>query len=517
MPAPFGANRGTLPSRTVVWFLLGALVFLYLSLFILPTTPIYFAGDSSVYLLNAKRMLEGESIYRDFFQFTLPGTEVFYLTLFKLVGPRIWIPNATLIVLGLGLPALVMYVSRKVLAGWTAFLPALLFLTFAYWQWLDASHHWFSTVMVMGALAVVIERRNLGRLALAGMICGLATFFTQMKGLSGWLSLAIFLLWEHRHTPTTHRSLLVKEASLFTAYAVTLATASAYFIWNVGWQKFLDCTVEFGIRYYPTIWVNNLSAYTAGLLPLGHHWYTVLPTLAVFLFVHALFPLVFVLFFMRHRHQVSELPSETGDRVMLVSLVGLFLFLAVARAPAWTRLDTVSPPALILAVWLMRSWGKTAQAALGCLGLFALALAFAQFWSRQRERCLDLFPSGPQACLPQGRYEEYRWVFERTHPSEYFLEGAWPSFYFLLGLRDPASVPFLSNTDYTRPEQVADVVESLERHRVRFVLWSLRLDLHDPRDPAGGDHLGPLRAYLRAHYHVAKSFANGEWIWERNP
>ena len=108
-------------------------------------------------------------------------------------------------------------------------------------------------------------------------------------------------------------------------------------------------------------------------------------------------------------------------------------------------------------------------------------------------------------------------MFERTHPSEYFLEGDWPSLYFLLGLRDPASVPFLSNTDYTRPEQVADVVESLERHRVRFVLWSLRLDLHDPRDPAGGDHLGPLRAYLRAHYHVAKSFANGEWIWERNP
>ena len=160
MPAPFGANRGTLPSRTVVWFLLGALVFLYLSLFIPPSTPIYFAGDSSVYVLDAMRMLEGESIYRDFFQFTLPGTELFYLALFKLVGPRIWIPNVTLIVLGLGLTALIAYTSRKVLAGWVAFQPALLFLTFVYWQWLDPSHHWFSTLMVMGALAVVIERRN---------------------------------------------------------------------------------------------------------------------------------------------------------------------------------------------------------------------------------------------------------------------------------------------------------------------------------------------------------------------
>ena len=517
MPAPFGANRGTLPCRTVVWFLLGALVFLYLSLFILPTTPIYFAGDSSVYLLNAKRMLEGESIYRDFFQFTLPGTEVFYLTLFKLVGPRIWIPNVTLIVLGLGLTALIAYVSRKVLAGWTAFLPALLFLTFVYWQWLDPSHHWFSTLMVMGALAVVIERRTLPRLALAGAICGLAAFFTQMKGVTGWLGLAMFLLWERRHTQEKYGSLLVKELGLLTAFVVTLATASAYFIWNAGWERFLYCTLEFGIRYYPTNWSNNLSVYMTGLLPLGGHWYTMLRKLAAFLFLHSLFPLVFVLFFMRYRRRVSCQPSEPWDRLMLVSMVGLFLFIGVARAPAWTRLDAVSPPALILAVWLMKSWGKLGRAALGCLGLFALTLALVEPRSRQREACLYLPPPGPRACIRQGSYEEYRWVFDHTRPSEYFLEGHWPSFYFLLGLRNPASVPFLSNTNYTRPEQVRDVVDSLERHRVRFVLWTLVLELPDPRDAPGGDHLGPLRAYLRAHYHVAKTIAADEWIWERNP
>jgi hypothetical protein len=517
MSAAFSLMRETLRTRSTVWFLLAALAFLYLSLFIPPSTPIYSAGDSSVYLLNATRMFEGESIYRDFFQFTLPGTELFYLALFKLVGPRVWIPNVTLIVLGLGLTALIMYVSRRVLTGWIAFLPALLFLTFVYWQWLDPSHHWFSTLIVMGAVAVLIERRTLSRLALAGAICGLATFFTQMKGVTGWLGVAVFLLWEGRYTREKSGSLLVKELTLLTPFVVTLATASAYFIWNAGWQRFLYCTVEFGIRYYPRNWSNNLSVYVTGLWPLGAHWYTALRKLAVFLFLHALFPLVFVLFFMRCRRRVSGQPSEPWDRLMLVSIVGLFLFIGVARAPAWTRLDAVSPPALILAVWLMKSWGKLGQAALGCLGLFAMALALVEPRSRQREPCLYLPPPGPQACLRQGRYEEeYRWVFDRTRPSEYILEGNWPTFYFLLGLRNPAKVPFLSNTDYTRPEQVADVIESLERHRVCFVLWSLSLDLYDPRDPPGGDHLGPLRAYLRTHYHVAKTFADDEF-WERNP
>jgi len=32
-----------------------------------------------------------------------------------------------------------------------------------------------------------------------------------------------------------------------------------------------------------------------------------------------------------------------------------------------------------------------------------------------------------------------------------------------------------------------------------------------------GDHLGPLRAYLHAHYHVVKTFSDWDQIWERNP
>lgn len=49
----------------------------------------FLPGDVSVHLLNAARILDGETIYRDFFQFTLPGTELVYLALFKLTGPRL--------------------------------------------------------------------------------------------------------------------------------------------------------------------------------------------------------------------------------------------------------------------------------------------------------------------------------------------------------------------------------------------------------------------------------------------
>ena len=95
-----------LARRPVPWLLFGALVFLYLHLFILPHTAIWRGGDQTIQLLNAMRMREGQVIYRDFFHFLLPGTELVYLALFKIFGLWVWIPNVMLIVLGLGFLAI---------------------------------------------------------------------------------------------------------------------------------------------------------------------------------------------------------------------------------------------------------------------------------------------------------------------------------------------------------------------------------------------------------------------------
>ena len=58
------------PSNRVAWFLLGCLAFLYLNRFTLPDTPIYRMGDELIYLENAVKMFDGQTLYRDFFQFT---------------------------------------------------------------------------------------------------------------------------------------------------------------------------------------------------------------------------------------------------------------------------------------------------------------------------------------------------------------------------------------------------------------------------------------------------------------
>ena len=102
-----------LPSRPRTWYLAGALTFLYLILFILLDTPIFLSGDDQIYLLNATRMFEGQVMYRDFFHFVPPGTELVYGVFFKVFGFRAWIPNLLLILLGMALTCLATLMARK--------------------------------------------------------------------------------------------------------------------------------------------------------------------------------------------------------------------------------------------------------------------------------------------------------------------------------------------------------------------------------------------------------------------
>src|SRR5260370_25575323 len=117
-------------------------------------------------------MIRGEFIYRDFFECVTPGTTLLYLLLFKVFGLRAWIPNALLVAMGTLMTYIVLAISKKVISGWVAYLPALMFPTLAMRAGLDGTHHWYSSLCSMAAILVVTEKRNPTRLLFAGALCG---------------------------------------------------------------------------------------------------------------------------------------------------------------------------------------------------------------------------------------------------------------------------------------------------------------------------------------------------------
>ena len=137
-----------------------------------------------------------------FFLVTSPGTEVVDLLFFRFFGLRNWIPNLVVVLVGLASTWVVVSVSRKIIptGRFLPLLPGFLYLTFGFYPRMTGEvHRWFSSAAVLAALAVVMEKRTPRRLILGGVLCGVASFFTQTQGVFAATAFVTFLIWEgHR-------------------------------------------------------------------------------------------------------------------------------------------------------------------------------------------------------------------------------------------------------------------------------------------------------------------------------
>jgi hypothetical protein len=246
-------------------------------------------------------------------------------------------------------------------------------------------------------------------------------------------------------------------------------------------------------------------------IPRYHPWYR-LPALAIYFSIYLLIPLMYILFFVRLWDREHEQPDDPWDCLMLLSITGLTLFLSVASAPSWLRLCAVSPPAIILFVWYFNSPGRLRTVRMAAVGGLAVAIAVGECGERKlRWREYFTLPVGRVAVLNRVECDQIKFLLNLTKPGDYLFGNS--DLDFLLNLRDPASVAYVTASGYTQPEQVADTLAGLKTHSTRFISWPIDLDV-PPEDTSAVSHLAPLREYLHAHYHVAKIFANYDTFWE---
>lgn len=493
----------------VPFILLACAIFLYLQVFVLPATPRAAAGDQSIYLHSAARMYDGEMIYRDYDQITLPGADVLYLLLFKCFGVEAWIPQAMLVLVGVLSVWLSFVIAGKVMNGYARFLPGFLFLTLPFSSYLDGTHHIYSVLAAISALALVIEKRTTIRLAWAGSLLGLGTFFTQSLLLVP-LTFGLFVAWEGIRGREAGRTLLKKEIALLAAYVGSVSALSAYFVWKVGLNRIFYYTVIFVAKYFSTFEPGSWKTYMLGW-PSAHNpanW----PDLVAWPVIHLLIPLVYILFFVRYWREGRRRPQEPWENLMLINITGLCLFLSIASAPSWNRIYTVSLPALIVLIWFLNAPLKPERILRGALWTLVIVLAVAKTVVTQtRWKAVLDPPTGRTAFFEPADYQETKWMLERTHPSNYVFGDQFLC--FALKLRNPSRVGYVTAYAFTTPDEVQSVVHGLEVHSVRFVTWYPGLDTV-VKPP--GNNLGPLREYLKLHYHVAAAFANGHTIFERN-
>lgn len=470
--------------------------------------PVLARNDQMAFVSDGFRMLSGQLIYRDFFQFVTPGTGLFYAFLFRCFGVWMWIPDLAMVLLAAATSILILMSAGVVLRGYYAVLPGLLFAGFALWGSIDATHHWYSTVLIMGAMLVLLKGSELRHIAVAGALCGLAASFTQSKGAAALAGFVVYLLCQSSPERTVRQKYWRQCLLLCAMAAIVFSAINGYFILTAGLKQWIYCMIVFPLRYYSSMASNDWRA--PGLEFIYQIHGSIKWIAAPFIYLTVLLAPLIVLWKIRRRSGAVD--AESRNRLQLIAITGLALFLAVASSLSLKRISIASPPALILLAWLLSEHSKAAVAAARILGVGSVAIALLLPLRAQTKHWnyVDL-PAGRVAIPDPSVAEIYRWMAAHTRPGEAYF-GAM-SVAVPLRLFNPAPIDYLFPGEYTRPEQLVETVAAIEKFKAPLVTKEAM------NIPAAygqfRDSLQPFQDYLNRHYRLVKTFPNGDTAWER--
>src|SRR5262249_41871333 len=157
-----------------------------------------FQGDEGRFLYEAKRLLDGDVPYRDFFDFITPGLLYLLALAFRIFGASIATAKITMAAVH-GMTVGIIFLTcravrvRLALAGAAALTHVALFQP----PWSYVSPHWLATFVSLCLLLVVLavpwDRRPAGA-AVLGAVAGLLILVLQHKGTQFAAGVCLLLL-----------------------------------------------------------------------------------------------------------------------------------------------------------------------------------------------------------------------------------------------------------------------------------------------------------------------------------
>lgn len=480
----------------------------YLRLFVFPDIPFFLLGDAIGFVNEGARIVARQLPYRDFFEILPPGTPYTYALLVRIFGLCNWIPLVVMAGLAATTALLMTRASGRIMRGNVVALPALLLAGPILLRSADATHHWFSTVLVLAAMLTLMGKISMLRIAAAGAFCGAAACFTQTKGAMALAGFVIYLIWKSRRENSRVRRVWRNCLVLCGAALAVFLGVNSYFIATAGPSRWFYCLVVYPLHYYPAPTLNNWRVVKDELQ--AHQsaasWFA-------FLFVYCTVPLVYLVFLLVMLRQRWKDRNTPWDQLFLITVTGIAMFLAIAQSPSIKRLSTVSPPAMILLAWILNKPTRAFAAVKMTLTAMAAGLAVtAAVHSQTRPKFYLDLPAGRTAFVDTTVKEEYRWVLTNTHPAQFFW--GLPPLYVPFHLQNPAATESLDTTEYTRPEDIAAVLQALQQHNVPVIILPSER-LYPLTVNTSSNHALAFVGYLHANYRLTRIFANGDELWEK--
>jgi hypothetical protein len=484
-PAPTPLERGGVAAAAALWLFLvyfrrGTLIFPFAS------------GSNGVFLDEGARLLGGEVMYRDFFEFLMPGTAYLDAVLFALAGPSVTALGAGLVLQGALLASLVHALAGRIV-GWPwRLLPPAAFTALVHAPYTLGDHKWPALGAGLVGLLALCAAPLSGRRAFAGgLALGGSVFFTQDLGL-GLVCGSLVALGALRP------SRRVWLCAALGACGVP-ALALGYFAWKAGLANVVDAWLVFPLTRY-----TEFNRFPVGI---GREPRTLPRELAQLALGFGGVAAAW-LGWRRSDAPAARLSAAAGLGVLAATLHrGLYPAVLAVESSLLLPLLALALHDRPRAGW--RAWPARVALALVGVGLLHAGLGlpawrqFLQPLSLESHRAGEVWATTP---LP-----ELAWIERHTAPGEaVFLLPARGGHYFLTRTRNATSFPYLIEGQ-SRPEHAAQALAEIEAARPRVGLWDER---PGGAAPAAGPVLTPLREGLLRLY-SAERLGNGVLLLSR--
>ncbi len=204
-------------------------------------------GDEGVLLNGAERLLDGDRLYSDFFEFLPPGGFLIVAGWFKIAGISL-ISARSLVILNMsGIAGLIFLCCRAVSRG--TILPvilSILWVVMSQGLWTQVNHHWITTLFSMLVLYATLSNTAGKKIwpGLAGLAAGAAMMVTPTRGVLAGIAGLVALVYARRPSPWSGFWVYVIASVSIPFFIMVFMLAEGIFT-----AGFYDIIVFTGTRY----------------------------------------------------------------------------------------------------------------------------------------------------------------------------------------------------------------------------------------------------------------------------
>jgi len=462
--------------------------------------------DEGLFLYEGKRILDGEVMYRDFFEILTPGSHYVMAGLYALFGVSMETARTGMAVLHSGIAVLIYFICRRLGARRAlALAAAIVHPAICYPALTIASAHWFGTgaATVLYLLVLCRAATTRGRSFVWGVAAGIPIVVEQHRGAVMAVAAAAMLVMDHvleQRSGTSRQADLAGKAAAYTAGVlgvvlpvllafVAVAGFDAVFralvrhpldnyrriVRDVPWGAYLSVSlgIPFLLKYLPPVFIPAAAVRAAWQWVAGANRAQQRPLLVAVIF--------------------------SGFAVLAIAYLPDALHLALA-GPIW--FPVVAESLERLARLLERAAGASQIPGNVIAFLLLAALALQSRRNMEVQRSRYPFPHqtvfGRVDFASQEDVDRLNWLVQLLRDAgarEIFVYPCYPALYLLTQTHNPTRYQIVLPRGYTDRDQIEEIIATLEARRVPFVVRNLYVNL------AGIDL---LPAYLQRHYRPLK-------------